>query len=385
MSMRNGRIPAPGPRRKAKTNQKKKSGSSPFTRTVSAPVAMAQSQSFVGNSTSISSRRITNKELVSTIIGNNGPFGGVGGTTSIILNPGIPLSFPWLSVQAAQYQQYRFHKLIFRYVTRSSTAQTGSIIMSPDYNSTDLLPTSEAEATNTQNAVEGVTWNQLDCVLDPRAMFPNGPRKQIRTHVQSGDPQTYDAGRLYVFNFDNTIVSAVGKLWVEYDVELFVPQSSSLQAIRPTGTNFFTRNTDQLLVTTVASNVSFDDVTTIVGQNGFNPLRCSFNPVVGNFASIIPLAGSYYFQFCTSVRAVGVGGTLQVLSQILVNGVAAPIDVISSSSTDFLPAGLGVVNVTIDQVINVIAGDIITVSITATSPGVININGRGTSLIMTAA
>jgi hypothetical protein len=56
-------------------------------------------------------------------------------------------------------------------------------------------------------------------------MFPMGPRKYIRTSEVPGSKKVFDAGNLWLCTVEEVGTDAIGKLWVEYDVELFVPQT----------------------------------------------------------------------------------------------------------------------------------------------------------------
>jgi hypothetical protein len=176
------------------------------------------------------------------------------------INPGLPTSFPWLSTIAANWQQYRFHKLHYRFVTRTSTATVGSVILSPDYNPNEPAPTTEAQASNTQDAVEDTTWKDLVCKMDPSSMFPFGPRKQVRRTALNADLSVYDAGTMFVCTLEEVGTDAIGKLWVDYDVELFVPQNSPSGYTMPIGTSLFTNSSDETFTSTVAKDLTFGTV-----------------------------------------------------------------------------------------------------------------------------
>jgi hypothetical protein len=49
------------------------------------------------------------------------------------INPGIPTVFPWLSNIAVNWEQYRFNKLVFHFLTRCPSSQVGSFMVAPDY------------------------------------------------------------------------------------------------------------------------------------------------------------------------------------------------------------------------------------------------------------
>lgn len=253
---------------------------------IAAPVAYSQKQVFP-NRERMTSRRIRNSEFVSTIQGSV----AFSADQKFVINPGLSATFPWLSVLAAEWQQYRIHRLCFRYVTRTSTSSVGSVILSPDYNVVDSPPGSETIASNTQDAVEDVCWRSITCNLDTSAMFPLGPRKQIRVGNINGDYTTYDAGRMFVCVGGQTSTNDIGKLWVDYDIELFVPQSSGAQSVSSgTNSSFFRLSGNQSISTGVLTKVVFDtaDVNTlsVVNSSGV------FTPPAGNYIVSVGVATS---------------------------------------------------------------------------------------------
>lgn len=150
-------------------------------------------------------------------------------STKFPLNPGLATVFPRLSKEAAVWQHYRFKKLSFRYVTRSSTNTAGSVILSPSYNPAEIAPSNETEASNTAQAVEDVTWSkEITCRLKPGSMYPMGPKKQVRYFNIPGDLNVYDVGNLYVCTKGQLDATEIGKLWVDYEVEFYIPQSTPI-------------------------------------------------------------------------------------------------------------------------------------------------------------
>nr|URG17122.1 MAG: coat protein [Narnaviridae sp.] len=197
-------------------------------RVAAAPVAVSSMQKSM--QTTMRSRRIKNSEFIDDLF----PISTFA-IQSYVINPGLAESFPWLSTQATNWQQYRFHSLRYRFVTRTGTSTIGSVILSPEYNSADNAPTSERQAMNTMDAVEDVVWKEVSTTLNVAAMFALGPRKQIRSSNIAGDTTVYDAGVMHAcLAFVGAAPSnqSVGKLWVDYDVELFVPQTTTAIATR---------------------------------------------------------------------------------------------------------------------------------------------------------
>jgi hypothetical protein len=166
--------------------------------------------------------RIVHRELVASIVGTANFNVG----TTLALNPGITASFPWLSSQAQGWEQYRFNKLRFCYYSRCATSTPGSIMMVPDYDAADAAPTTEQIASAYRDVEEEVPWTpEFSCSLNVAAMHPDGRRKFVRfgNLAANLDIKTYDVGNMFVCTTDGSATNW-GKLWVEYDVSLFVPQ-----------------------------------------------------------------------------------------------------------------------------------------------------------------
>lgn len=188
-----------------------------------APVSQALSKINTGPKIirdSNSSRRIVHSELVGSINGSV-----AFEVNRYAVNPGLSATFPWLSSQADGWEQYRFRYLYFEFVTRTATSTVGSVILTPDYNPSDPNPADEKSATSYFNAVETAPWVDQKCHLSVESMFPLGSRKFIRNCEVSGDPKTFDAAAFFLCTVEEAGADPIGKLWVHYDVELFVPQT----------------------------------------------------------------------------------------------------------------------------------------------------------------
>jgi len=172
--------------------------------------------------------RIVHRELLASITGSS----AFAIAQSLALNPGLAATFPWLSTQARNWEQYRFNKLKFCYYTRTGSNMPGSVQLIPDYDAADAAPVSEQAASSYEDTVEDAPWKDIECQLRAAAMFPMGPKKYVRIGALSSnlDIKTYDAGTLFVATTDGTTVSW-GKLWVEYDVTLFTPQNESSSGV----------------------------------------------------------------------------------------------------------------------------------------------------------
>jgi hypothetical protein len=201
------------------------------------------------------SRRIVHRELVQSVLGS------VAFTaTKLPLNPGSSTTFPWLSSQADGWEQYRFNKLAFEYFTRTSTATLGSVILAPDYDASDRAPPTEAAVTSYMDCVEDAPWKDIKCQLNTTSMFPMGPRKYVRTAEVPGSKKVYDAGNLWLCTVEEVGTDAIGKLWVEYDVELFIPQTVNSAGQAESSSVYSITTAGQTLATGVAEPVEWETV-----------------------------------------------------------------------------------------------------------------------------
>lgn len=159
---------------------------------------------------------------------------------AIALNPGLRASFPWLSVLAGAYTEYRIRGMVFHYVPTSGAAVAstnpalGSVMFQTTYRATDVQPTSKQEMLNEYCANETVPCEPLahpiECAPQEnpfKIMYVRG------TVVPTGDtPLLYDLGNTFIatsgMQTDNHVV---GDVWVTYEIEFKKPVVTSSLSI----------------------------------------------------------------------------------------------------------------------------------------------------------
>ncbi len=152
-------------------------------------------------------------------------------STQFQVNPGLPASFPWLAAVASRYESYRFNELRFLFETQTSTATAGTVILAPDYDATDAAPTTKQQATSYRSAVRSAAWAPSVLVCDREDLH-----KRESYYVRSGsvpantDVKLYDTANLFVCTQGMSGATAVGELYVEYDVHLMTPQLGDVAA-----------------------------------------------------------------------------------------------------------------------------------------------------------
>lgn len=142
------------------------------------------------------------------------------------LNPGLTSSFPWLGTIAAGFEQYRWKKLKFRYLTRSSATSSGTIIMATQKDSADPMFASKEEMYAYSGVQSNVRWNDAD---HDALRFNSDYMKKyfVRTSdlKEGQDAQLYDYGKFTFIGLNQTGAAGFGgELMVEYEVELFNPK-----------------------------------------------------------------------------------------------------------------------------------------------------------------
>jgi len=230
---------------------------------------------------------IKRRELIGTVNG-----GTSFTATKYAVNPGIASTFPLLSVQAPQWEQYRFRKLAFEYITRTATTTLGSVILAADYDASDVTPVTEAQLTGYEGAVEDAPWKNITCFIDCSAVSP-GPRKFIRNGAVPADIKNYDACNFFLGVTEMASTLPVGKLWVDYEVELSIPQNSPDENLYSKSVSYYTRSASLVGVTTVNTKIDFDPPAA-----GADPLGIGID-LNGDF---VPPRGVYRLDFNGTFR-----------------------------------------------------------------------------------
>ena len=147
------------------------------------------------------------------------------------LNPGVALTFPWLSQIAANYEEYEFAQLLFTYKTNvtdfvSTNGQVGTVIMATQYNSDQPAFKTKTEMMHYAGAADSkTTENLLSGVECDPTKSSGAPGKYIRAGPvpQGEDNKTYDLGTLNLALANTPALfnnQAMGELHVSYTVRL---------------------------------------------------------------------------------------------------------------------------------------------------------------------
>lgn len=147
------------------------------------------------------------------------------------INPGMAVSFPWLSqVCGATFQQYRINGMVYEFRTMSSDSLNstntalGSVIMATEYDSTDTVFTNKGEMENTEFGVScKPSCNMIHAIeCDRRQTSVSEQYIRFSAPPPNSDIRMYDLGRFSIATsgFQAANVN-IGELWCTYDITLF--------------------------------------------------------------------------------------------------------------------------------------------------------------------
>jgi len=143
------------------------------------------------------------------------------------INPGDVKTFPFLAPIAASYEKYKIHNLKMMYIPNCATISQGSFISYIEYdpNDTPLKDVSQI-------------LNQLSCANTPvwqKCTIPYIKKKNqqvteyyVRNDWTSyNDLKLYDPAYIFVGTYSSGDISDLGKIYIDYDIELTVPDYSN--------------------------------------------------------------------------------------------------------------------------------------------------------------
>lgn len=190
--------------------------------------------------------RVKHKELVRTITPREWEVINV-----LNVNPGIDVAsggvFSWLCPIAQRYEKYMFHNIRFTYLPRCSTSVTGSFFMAPETDINQNGPTSMRQMSNYKGFVSNSFWTEQSMTVAKFDLDSTTKIRYVRGGQEVGDLRLYDAFKLCIGSSPSDInglpvTSELGYLYVEYDVELFIPQindeTQSMYQITTTGPGY---------------------------------------------------------------------------------------------------------------------------------------------------
>jgi hypothetical protein len=154
-------------------------------------------------------------------------------TTAFPYNPGQSATFPWLSLEAKQYEKYvtisaepYYRPQVSAFATNG---QSGKVMLSFDYDASDSPPTSKKQVEDTDPHIDCMPYQSMSLRLDPRQLNSQDS-KYVRPGGLPGgaDIKTYDGGILFVSTQGNTNTNVIGEIRIKYTIKLKIPVLESV-------------------------------------------------------------------------------------------------------------------------------------------------------------
>lgn len=149
------------------------------------------------------------------------------------INAALAQMFAALSPEARRYEKYRFKRLAFEYLNSVSPADPtnagGNISMAVDFDVLDSAPPTIQLLSQNRTNISFSPYTPVRMELSPADLQRRGWLFTRLGGVPSGaDAKTYDLGNL-ILAFSGTSTNGLGLLYVDYEVELDVPQSIPIE------------------------------------------------------------------------------------------------------------------------------------------------------------
>jgi len=151
---------------------------------------------------------------------------------SYSVNPGDPITFPWLSGIASQYDQWQPNGIVFAFKSTSSaysgsTQALGTVIIASDYDTLDTAFGSKQEMENSEFAI---SCQSSQSMLHPIECNENErPTKLL--YIRKGQATPSDSLKFYDLCSTQVATAGIpgtsvnlGELWVSYDITFYKEQ-----------------------------------------------------------------------------------------------------------------------------------------------------------------
>lgn len=221
--------------------------------------------------------------------------------TSFPVNPGMTQTFPWLSTMAQLFESYRFKSLHFEYETQKSASTNGTVLLGVDYDAADSAPLTKQQLMSFEGAVRSGVWQECTFKALPASLHKFGPVKYNRSGVLAAnqDIKTFDSGNLFVATQGCADATAIGELYVNYEVEFQTPQihaagavsggtytsSTGIATATPFGTAGSGTTLGNLISSVTATAMTLQNL--VIGQEYQTVYQCVCSSANSNFNHVV--------------------------------------------------------------------------------------------------
>jgi hypothetical protein len=279
------------------------------------PLGNSQRQGFNRNS---ASKTVQKDEYIADIAGTVAFT-----TTQYAVNPGQVTTFPWLSLEAKQWEKYEFQKLEFYLkpeVTQYTTnANSGKVILSFDSDASDPPPLNKQEAEDVMPMADGMSYQTVDLNIPKFILQSHHDSFYVRPGNLPGgaDIKTYDLGNLFVSTIgQGAPVPNMMELRVRYTCTLMVPILENTAAAPQNNQVTYLADSKAALGNSVVYQPLLASAasTSLPVTNGLN--------VVNTAGSIVPPPGNYILDVNFNVECTADAADITgVYIAVLKNGI----------------------------------------------------------------
>jgi hypothetical protein len=277
---------------------------------------------------------ITHHENIADITGSTTSFAIA---TNLPIQPGLASSFPWLAPQANQWETYSFKSLVFQYVSRASSSETGYVSFGVDFDPGDPPPTSANQLNNWESAVQSPPSANFSMPVLRRD--DNRLRRYFtRDAIIAAELSSYDLGTFYaIVGGQTTSTNVIGSIYAQYTIELRTPQVASTSSPVPRNNSVYVNGANIAL--SASTLLTFNTV--IYNPYGINIVAGQITNVKGVFV--------VYAQ-----QTLGVSAFTSATLNILKNGTVVIAAAYPAPVATFTTAN-------VEAIVSLVPSDILTI------------------------
>lgn len=178
---------------------------------------------------------ITHREYITDVVSStNANTNLVSGTNlfAFPIQPANPTTFPWLSVIAQNFQEYRLLGMAFEFKSTCGSAVSstnnamGSVLMSTQYRAGSPPFINKSQMDNEQYSTDIVPWtNGIHYIECAPHLSPLTTLYTRANPILDDSLELFDVGTMYLATTGQQANNVVlGELWVTYQIELIKPK-----------------------------------------------------------------------------------------------------------------------------------------------------------------
>jgi len=237
--------------------------------------------------------------------------------TAYVIQPSNAALFPWLARIAKQYQQYRIRGMVVEYKSNTTdyaaAGPLGSVGIATNYNVADAKFDNLVEFQNSEFAVVTKPSRNILHAIECSPALGRGEWLYVRDAENEDPTKTQDArfndfGLLQVCTsgLPGSAGSALGQLWVSYDIEFAKPIMGTPDVVAVPGMLCVSTPNSGDLVSTTSSGVLARTWTCTAFTPTANTVYSTFLP-----SAVVSSTGN----IAASVVAIGAGGEIITLKR----------------------------------------------------------------------